>query len=146
VVTPLPQPGREDLAGEAWRQLMGLMFRQRRFFVTTASAFGLNPGSLKALLDLDVEHPASMRALAEAWQCDASNVTWLVDQLESRGLVERRVSTTDRRVKTVILTETGRDLRDKVETHMRTAPPELLTLDGADLAALVRVLSKIEPA
>jgi len=125
---------------------MGLMFRQRRFFVTTASSFGLNPGSLKALLDLDVENPASMRALAEAWQCDASNVTWLVDQLESRGLVERRVSATDRRVKTVVLTATGRDLRDKVETHMRTAPPELLTLDGADLADLVRVLQKIEPA
>ncbi len=125
---------------------MGLMFRQRRFFVTTASSFGLNPGSLKALLDLDVENPASMRALAEAWQCDASNVTWLVDQLESRGLVERRISPTDRRVKTVVLTETGRDLRDKVETHMRTAPPELLTLDGSDLAVLVRVLQKIEPA
>jgi DNA-binding MarR family transcriptional regulator len=146
VVTASPQPGREDLAGEAWRRLMGLMFRQRRFFVTTASSFGLNPGSLKALLDLDVENPASMRALAEAWQCDASNVTWLVDQLESRGLVERRVSATDRRVKTVVLTATGRDLRDKVETHMRTAPPELLTLDGADLADLVRVLQKIEPA
>jgi MarR family transcriptional regulator, organic hydroperoxide resistance regulator len=142
----LPQPDREDLAGEAWRQLMGLMFRQRRFFVTTASSFGLNPGSLKALLDLDVDNPASMRALAEAWQCDASNVTWLVDQLESRGLVERRVSPTDRRVKTVVLTPTGRGLRDKVESHMRTAPPELLTLDGADLAVLVRVLRKIEPA
>jgi DNA-binding MarR family transcriptional regulator len=146
MVMPLPEPDRDDLAGEAWRQLMGLMFRQRRFFVSTASSFGLNPGSLKALLDLDVENPASMRSLAEAWQCDASNVTWLVDQLESRGLVERRVSTTDRRVKTVVLTDTGRDLRDKVETHMRTAPPELLTLDGADLAALVRVLQKIEPA
>src|SRR5262249_62344800 len=137
---------RDDLAGEAWRQLMGLMFRQRRFFVTTASSFGLNPGSLKALLDLETSSAASMRALAEAWHCDASNVTWLVDQLESRGLVQRQVSPTDRRVKTVTLTELGLTLRDKVETHMRTAPPELLELDDADLDTLVRVLRKIHPA
>ena len=52
-----------------------------------------------------------MRALAEAWHCDASNVTWLVDQLESRHLVERQVSTTDRRVKTVVLTDAGLALR-----------------------------------
>jgi len=78
---------------------MGLMWRQRRFFVTTASSFGLNPGSLKALLDLDIDNPSSMRSLAEAWHCDASNVTWLVDQLETRGLVRRQVSTLDRRVR-----------------------------------------------
>jgi DNA-binding MarR family transcriptional regulator len=122
------------------------MFRQRRFFLTTASSFGLNPGSLKALLELEVGNPASMRALAEAWQCDASNVTWLVDQLESRGLVERQVSPNDRRVKTVVLTDVGRQLREKVETHMRTAPPELLALDAEDLDTLVRVLRKIDPA
>jgi DNA-binding MarR family transcriptional regulator len=145
VATPLSSPQRDDLAGEAWRQLMGLMWRQRRFFVTTASSFGLNPGSLKALLDLEVGNPASMRALAEAWHCDASNVTWLVDQLETRGLVRRQVSPTDRRVKTVALTELGLSLRAKVETHMRTAPPELLELDDADLDTLVRVLRKIDP-
>jgi DNA-binding MarR family transcriptional regulator len=145
VTTPLGSPQRDDLAGEAWRQLMGLMWRQRRFFVTTASSFGLNPGSLKALLDLEIDNPASMRTLAEAWHCDASNVTWLVDQLETRGLVRRHVSPTDRRVKTVALTELGLTLREKVETHMRTAPPELLELDDADLDALVRVLRKIDP-
>jgi len=106
---------------------MGLMWRQRRFFVTTASSFGLNPGSLKA------------------WHCDASNVTWLVDQLETRGLVRRQVSTLDRRVKTVSLTDLGLSLREKVETHMRTAPPELLALDDVDLDTLVRVLRKIGP-
>jgi DNA-binding MarR family transcriptional regulator len=146
VAAPLGSPDRDDLAGEAWRQLMGLMWRQRRFFVTTASSFGLNPGSLKALLDLEIGNPASMRTLAEAWHCDASNVTWLVDQLESRGLVQREVSTSDRRVKTVVLTEVGLALRDKVETHMRTAPPELLELDDADLDTLVRVLRKIDLA
>ena len=145
MAAPLGSSERDDLAGQAWRQLMGLMWRQRRFFVTTASSFGLNPGSLKALLDLEIDNPSSMRSLADAWHCDASNVTWLVDQLETRGLVRRQVSTIDRRVKTVSLTDLGLSLREKVETHMRTAPPELLELDDADLDTLVRVLRRIGP-
>ena len=142
-VTLLPSATHEELAGEAWRRLTEVTFRQRRFFVTAAASFGLNPGSLKALLELDPDNPAPMRALAEAWHCDASNVTWLVDQLEARNLVERRVSTTDRRVKTVVLTDAGVALRASVETHLHQAPEDLLKLDDADLAALVNVLSKI---
>ena len=139
----LPSATHEELAGEAWRRLTEVTFRQRRFFVTAAASFGLNPGSLKALLELDADNPAPMRALAERWHCDASNVTWLVDQLETRQLVERQVSTTDRRVKTVVLTEAGLALRASVEAHLRRAPPELLNLDDADLALLVKVLNKI---
>jgi DNA-binding MarR family transcriptional regulator len=141
---PLPPSAtHEELAGEAWRRLTEVTFRQRRFFVTAAASFGLNPGSLKALLELDAENPVPMRALAEAWHCDASNVTWLVDQLEARHLVERQVSTTDRRVKTVVLTEAGLSLRASVEAHLHEAPEDLLSLDDADLALLVKVLRKI---
>jgi DNA-binding MarR family transcriptional regulator len=142
-VTLLPSATHEELAGEAWRRLTEVTFRQRRFFVTAAATFGLNPGSLKALLELDPDNPAPMRALAEAWHCDASNVTWLVDQLEARNLVERRVSVTDRRVKTVVLTDAGMALRASVEAHLHQAPEDLLSLDDADLALLVKVLSKI---
>jgi len=139
----LPPPTHSDLAGEAWRLLTEVTFRQRRFFVTAAASFGLNPGSLKALLELDPANPVPMRALAEAWHCDASNVTWLVDQLEARHLVERHVSTTDRRVKTVVLTDAGVELRASVEAHLRHAPDDLLSLEDADLAVLVKVLGKI---
>jgi len=142
-VTSTEPASHQELAGEAWRRLTQVTFRQRRFFVTAATNFGLNPGALKALLELDADHPVPMRALAEAWHCDASNVTWLVDQLESRGLVERKVSTTDRRVKSVVLTDAGLSLRADVETHLHTAPEELLSLDDGDLALLVKVLSKI---
>ena len=141
---PLPPSATHvELAGEAWRRLTEVTFRQRRFFVMAAANFGLNPGALKALLELDAENPVPMRALAEAWHCDASNVTWLVDQLETRQLVERQVSTTDRRVKTVVLTDAGLALRASVEEHLHEAPEDLLSLDDADLALLVKVLRKI---
>ena len=141
-VEPIPST-HDVLAGEAWRLLTDVTFRQRRFFVTAAASFGLNPGSFKALLDLDPGHPVSMRSLADAWHCDASNVTWLVDQLEQRGLVERRVSATDRRVKTVVLTDLGLARRVDIEHHLRQAPEDVRRLDHADLETLITVLRRI---
>jgi DNA-binding MarR family transcriptional regulator len=142
-VTAPTRADHDEIAGEAWRRLTEVTFRQRRYFVTAAASFGLNPGALKAPLELDAGNPMSMGALAEAWGCDASNVTWLVDQLEARSLVERRVSPADRRVKTVVVTEAGLALRQSVEAHLRLAPRELLSLDDADLEVLVKVLRKI---
>lgn len=57
-----------------------------------------------------------MRRLAQKLKCEPSNVTGIVDRLESRGLVERRPDPSDRRVKLAAPTEKGRatarELRD----------------------------------
>jgi DNA-binding MarR family transcriptional regulator len=145
-VTAPARSDHDELAGEVWRRLTEVTFRQRRYFVSAAASFGLNPGALKALLELDVDHPVSMGALAEAWGYDASTITWLVDQLEHRGLVERRVLPHDRRVKTVVVTGAGVELRENVEAHLRLAPAELLRLDDVDLELLARVLDKVAAA
>ena len=52
-----------------------------------------------------------MSALAAALQCDNSNVTGIVDRLEAQGLVERRPAAHDRRVKTLVVTTEGVELR-----------------------------------
>ncbi len=83
-----------------------------------------------------------MSALAETWTCDASNVTWLVDRLEQGGLVERRPSTTDRRSKTVVLTERGRRARRQLVAAFTTAPAPLRKLSRADLEALCALLRR----
>jgi DNA-binding MarR family transcriptional regulator len=51
-----------------------------------------------------------MRRLADQMNCEASNLTGLVDRLESRGLVVRQPFPEDRRVKCVALTESGEEL------------------------------------
>jgi DNA-binding MarR family transcriptional regulator len=48
-----------------------------------------------------------MRSLAESLHCDASYMTDLVDKLEQRGMIERRSSAEDRRVKLIALTGWG---------------------------------------
>ena len=134
-----------DTATDAWRLISGLMMTRKDEFPTLAAEFGLNPGAMHALLRLDPDAPASMSALAEAFKCDASNVTWLVDRLEENGLAERRPHPTDRRVRTVALTRKGSKVRSQIEQRIHEAPEFMHQLSERDLDALCRILAKIRP-
>lgn len=131
------------LAGAAWRALLDYFAANRDRFADLAGEFGLTVAGLKTLLSIDPDEPKSMRALADDWKCDASNVTWLVDRLEERGLVERRTLAGDRRVKTVALTPAGRRLRAEVTERMYEPPEAFRSLPGADLEALLRALERL---
>src|SRR5205823_3780422 len=80
-------------------------------FIESVGELGLSPMQAHTLRFL--EHPVPMNELAETLWCDASNVTGIVDRLEARGLVERRPSPDDRRVKLLCLTDEGEALRDR---------------------------------
>ena len=60
--------------------------------------------------------------LAERLQCDPSNVTFLVDRLEEKGLAERAADSRDRRVKAVRLTEAGALARSRLVAGAAGAP------------------------
>lgn len=134
-----------DLAGAAWRAMLDYFVANRDRFGALAAEAGLTVAGLKTLLSLDPDEPKSMRALADEWKCDASNVTWLVDRLEERDLVERRTMPADRRVKTVALTAAGERLKAEVVERMHQPPEAFLALPAADLEALLRVLEKLRP-
>ncbi|MGW0218910.1 MarR family winged helix-turn-helix transcriptional regulator [Micromonospora chokoriensis] len=79
---------------------------------------GLTPATARALHQLDPDRPLPARDLAGQLGCDRSNVTVLVDKLEQAGLVERRTDPSDRRQKTLVVTEKGRVERDRVTMVM----------------------------
>src|SRR6478736_10152558 len=101
----------EDPAAAAWRLLTAVVMERKQEFPALAASFGLNPGAMHALLQLDPDVPQSMSSLAGAWKCDASNVTWLVARLEEHGLAERRAHPGDRRIRAVALTRKGAKVR-----------------------------------
>jgi DNA-binding MarR family transcriptional regulator len=105
-----------------------------------------HPGSLKALLMLDSSDPPSMREMAEGMHCDASYVTGLVDALEQRGYVERKVSSTDRRVKLVVLTDAGRAARVRAMGVLGEPPKGLSSLSATEVRTLSRLLRKVADA
>ncbi len=132
-----------DPADEVWRLLTGVMMVRKEEFPALAASFGLNPGAMHALLQLDPDEPQSMSSLAGAWKCDASNVTWLVDRLEEHGLAERRAQPGDRRIRTVALTPNGADVRKQVEARFYEAPDSLRSLSARDLETLAKILRKL---
>src|SRR6186997_1841883 len=109
-------------ACEAWQLLIQLFFAERANLPPLAAALELSPAQCHVLHLIEPGRPMPMGQLAETLACDASNVTGLVDRLESRGLVRRRPSAADRRVKVLDLTPKGSRLRAVLVDRM-TAPP-----------------------
>ena len=127
---------------DAWA-LMGRLFWQLRpRMVRVAGEFGLTPPQLFALKTLDPDNPVGMSALASALRCDNSNVTGLVDGLEAQGLVERRPAEHDRRVRMVVVTERGAEVRGRLVEVMQEVPPELAALGAEDQRALRDILRR----
>jgi DNA-binding MarR family transcriptional regulator len=136
---------KEAAATVVWRLMAGFSYAQfqRGPHQELMSQHGLTPGHLKALTWLDPDRPLPMRAMADALDVDASMITWLVDRLEERGLVERRPMPSDRRVKVIALTRRGLELRDRLCAAMADPPAELLDLDLDALEALRAQLAKL---
>src|SRR6185295_6081673 len=112
-------------ACDAWQLLTQLFFAHRANLPTLAAQLRLSPAQCHVLHLITPGRPIPMGQLAETLACDASNVTGLVDRLETRGLVRRRPSAEDRRVKVLDLTPTGARLRALLVDWM-AAPPATL--------------------
>jgi len=130
-------------ACRAWQLLMRFFFAQRELFPTWSADLGLSPVQCHVLHFIEPGRPVPMRRLAEALCCDASNVTGLIDRLESHGLVQRRPAADDRRVKVVDLTTTGSRLRAQLLRQMTRRPLPLSRLSAEEQQVLVRILEKL---
>lgn len=84
-----------------------IMDTTKRDVREVADEEGLSTAQLDVLRRLRHHGPTPMRRLAERMNCEASNLTGLVDRLETRGLVERRPDPADRRVRLLALTDEG---------------------------------------
>jgi DNA-binding MarR family transcriptional regulator len=87
--------------------------------------------------------PMTMRDLAAALATDAPYTTVVVDDLERRGLVERRPDPDDRRRKTVAVTPEGRRVAERAATMLDVPPPALSALPEDDLVTLDRILRTV---
>ena len=96
-----------------------------------------------ALRSIEPDRLIPMGRLAEALACDASNVTGLIDRLESRGLVRRRPSADDRRVKSLELTPAGVRLRSTVLERITKPPDSLARLSADEQRELVKILKRL---
>ena len=136
--------GRADAATHAWTLLQHVFFSQRPRSMEIFREHELVPPHWIALQALD--EPMPMGELAKVLVCDNSNVTWIVDRLEDRGLVERQAAPHDRRVKLLVLTGKGRRLRDEIQAELSEPPDAIRELSRDDVAALRRILKRVAAA
>lgn len=136
--------GSVSVADQAWALLLQVGFELvSAHFAAAIAEVDLAPAQARALHELELERPISMRELAERLKSDPSNVTGLVDRLEARGLVERRAHPSDRRIKGLALTAAGAKLRARLLARLYSAPPCVAALPARDQRVLRDILQRV---
>ena len=89
--------------------------------------------------------PLSQSELADKLAVEGATMVAMVDRLVKAGLVIREPSTTDRRIKRVVLTEAGNLLYDKVREEAAAFRQELLAgIDAKKLLAATELLERLQ--
>ena len=138
-----PQSAKKVLAADVWRLMLDCSLGQFGRTSGILQRLGLTPGHMKLMMQLEAGEGRPMGSLAQTFQCDASTMTWLVDRLEERGLVERRMLPSDRRVKTVALTPVGVKTKAELMEKLYEPPDELLKIDRAALEDVRTALTQL---
>jgi DNA-binding MarR family transcriptional regulator len=128
-------------ADEAWDAFLELFMRQRPRMMEIQAKYDLKPPPLGMVIS-KLDEPMPMGKVAEILCLDASTVTWVVDSLEAKGLVERRNHPKDRRVRLVALTDEGRRIRDELRTQFAVPPESIAALPAADQRKLRDILRR----
>lgn len=131
-------------AQELWAllwQVGGGLFVER--FNATAASLGLSPVSAGALMQLLPGEPISQKELSERLHCSPSTVVDPTDRLERLGLVERIPHSKDRRINMLVVTEDGRQLRDRFIARVFEPPEALLSIAAGDRLKFLSVLREL---
>ncbi len=132
----------ETPAKEAWGHIWRIFQDDKPRRMAIIAELGLSFQQAMALSRLEPGTPLPMSALAASLQCDNSNVTGIVDRLEAAGLAERRAAEHDRRVKAIVLTPRGEEVRAAVVERAGEPPAVIAALPEADARALRDILAR----
>jgi DNA-binding MarR family transcriptional regulator len=86
-----------------------------KFYADALKDGPVTASQLYFLRQLWLEDGLALKDVGSRAQLDATSATWLADQLEERGLLERRRGPPDRRIVRVWLTSAGRKLQLELE-------------------------------
>lgn len=114
---------------DIYRNIMYLMMHAKRHLAQIMDERQMTPVQGMLLTIFQGDQGISMQKISQILGCDASNVTGLVDRLDSQDLIERSVDPNDRRVKVIKLSKKGYECRDAMFKALREA-------EAADLQRL----------
>lgn len=122
--------------------LIGLMMQAKHRLITLAGEFNIT--GMQAMMVFLLKTPSPMNSFTKLLNCDASNITGLVDGLELRGLASRFPDKRDRRIKMVKLTKEGEKLRSQfIKLLIEDRESSFFNLSDSELKTFNRLLEKI---
>jgi DNA-binding MarR family transcriptional regulator len=118
--------------------------RLRHLTKDALAPWQITPSQSRALNVLGRQEALRLNELAEQLRIAPRSATEVVDDLQARGLVERRPDPADRRATLVALTDPGRDTAQAIESARRTEADRFFSaLDPDDHTQLARILRKL---
>jgi DNA-binding MarR family transcriptional regulator len=121
---------------------MGMVAQKR--FSERIAAVGVTPRGWGALNVLDTEGVITQHALCTCMGMDPSSMVATIDELEDKGLVERRRNPKDRRAHALHVTAAGRKTLSDGRKLARRAQDELLApLDQGEREQLHELLLRL---
>jgi DNA-binding MarR family transcriptional regulator len=123
---------------DAVAELLGQLLQQGD---ELAEQLGVPLSCLKALYRLGA--PITMTELGKQLRVDRSFVTMIADTLEERGLARREPNPGDRRLKNLVLTPEGVELKQRMEAALAAQMPWARALDADEKACLLGLVRKM---
>lgn len=116
----------------------------RRRWMASLEPWGVSPHEFRALRAAADHEPARLSDLADRLRIANRSVTEVVDSLESKGLVQRSPSPTDRRAIVVSLTDEGeRMMAELADSRTAAGASFLEPLDERERATLRALLARL---
>jgi DNA-binding MarR family transcriptional regulator len=143
--TPAPDPADCTLSNDlGWA--LGVVFRG--YIKATHEALADLPGGprgYQVLAAADGDEHGSQLALAQHLGVDRTVMTYLLDDLEATGLIERRPDPADRRARRIVATPEGRTCLARLDERLRAAEEQLLSGldDGPDRQVFRTLLRRL---
>lgn len=106
-----------------------------------ADSFAVPAFCAKALHLLDAS--MAMKELGRRMGCDPSFVTAIADTLEKRGLAMREPGAGDRRIKNLVLTAEGLEVKRRLEAELLALMPWTRVLDLAERECFLGLIRKM---
>jgi DNA-binding MarR family transcriptional regulator len=134
------ESSREQQLSEALFAVYDIVARTDEALAPALREYQITATTAHLLWVIDPDEPApSMRTAALQAHCSPQNVTFMCQQLEARGLVERRTSPNDQRQRVIEVTSRGRAARDMIVALVSTNSP-LAAKQGATLDTIAELL------
>jgi DNA-binding MarR family transcriptional regulator len=127
----------------------GYLFRRMQqiavaIFMEECKAFDLTPVQYAALVAIETHPGIDATRLSAVIAFDRSTLGSVIERIETKGLIERRPSPDDKRVKLLYLTRSGASLlREIVPAVDRAQARMLQPLKPADRKTLMALLSQL---